>query len=424
MNVSAADVCFWSLDSPTSRQAISLFHLLDQQPDRAVLIARLDAACKRFPKLNYRRKPLPSSAWELDPVFTLENHLQWKQLTSTDSKAGEVNAEEVGDTFKSAAELEFSRELPVEHPLWKIVVFTHDTLPGAALLYVIHHSVADGISGMALFYSLCDAITPQRSSTEPQQRTFRRALPWGFSHPVASIRRILADGLAAPHQNSLHGINSAARRIESRQYALPLLAPLRKRFSLSVNECYLLMVTRGLQALLADSSPGQLQCAALVPVNLRADIDFDQLGNQLTAVRILLPVDEPRMEEQAKRIKRELTRVQTDGSIGAYQLLSSILARMPLFLRQKFLWAAARRIECICTNAPGPRKPQGIAGARILSTDGIPALLPSQGLGFAAVRYTRSLSLCAVYDPAILSKITPFFDAVDLALTTVGDDEL
>ena len=421
MNVSAADICFWGLDSPHSHQAIALYNVLDSRPDAEQLRDRLLQTIEVFPKLKKRRCPKPSSAWEPASDIDLNYHLQFKTLDN-------AYLENIDTAFQKQAEQEFSTPLDLDRPLWRIIVISHPSLSHAALLYSIHHSLADGLSGMALFYTLCDNSPETAAGANLSAlRSFKRTRAWEHSSYLASYRRLIGDALKRVHTHSLKGNNSTQRRFMLKPIPLCEIKKFRSDSNpangttLSVNEFFLQVVTNGLRNYFESRKETPTPCAALIPVNLRNKQDITELGNHLTAVRVLLPVNEASASRQSKLITDELQRVQSDGSFDAYAIASGITSLIPSGLRHRLLRYVAKRIDCICTNAPGPKKTRWIAGAKICQTWGIPALMHSQGIGFAAVRYEDTLYISCVSDPGIVKDPDLLMQGIDLYLQSLSE---
>lgn len=395
MNVSAADICFWGIEGTGSHQAIALYNHLDSLPDEALLQTRLRAACAHFPKLQQRRSALHSNDWEVLPDIDFSYHLCFRQLPkgTTTEALHRLTAEE------------FSRGLDLDKPLWRIVVLHEPLQSNCVLLYLIHHSLADGMSGMALFYTLCDEHErPSTALNTKALRSFRRAGSWKMEKEKNALLRMLKDVLCKPAASSLQVSNSTKRRLHTLVVDEQRIKAARQTHSLSLNEVFLLAVTSALRSYLLAADEALRPCAALVPVNLREDHPIELLGNQLSAVRLILPVDVASLDEQIRTLRANLQYVQQQGSYAGYDRFSRILARLPYLLRLYALKSAARRIDCICTNAPGPNTARWIAGARINQTFGLPALMHSQGLGFAAIRYAKAVHFSIVTDATLANE--------------------
>lgn len=410
MNVSAADICFWGLDTTTSHQAVALYHLLESTPDKTALEQRLRSAIKLFPKLSMRRADKPSSRWQQIENHDLDDHLQFRVASSADNN------------FRDAIAEEFSSPLLLNKPLWRMVVLSHPSTTKCALLFTVHHSMADGMSGMALFYALCDS-NPEWDSEIPQKslRTFRRAASWKETHSLSGYRRLLQDGLRPAPTHDLRGQNSTHRRLLITNFTISDTQQYRLKHKATINEIFLLCITAGLRQYFLSKQNTPPPCSALIPVNLRTTGDITALGNHLTAVRVALPVEKSCINEQRTLLQVELQRIQEDGSFSAYARLSSILAKLPWFVRNSLLHKSSKKIDCICTNAPAPKSIRWIAGAKILETYGIPALMPGQALGFAAVRYGHQLHLSLVHDPAILQDASPILAGINQCMQHIAE---
>jgi WS/DGAT/MGAT family acyltransferase len=157
--LSGEDLTFWWLDSPAQPTTMAMLMVLDRAPDTARLRTAFERAVEAVPRLAQRVRDAPLDLtlphWETDPTFDLDYHVRVHALAG----AGDMAA--LWHEVIPAYETPFDRS----RPLWEARVY-HGLAPGgrAALFFKLHHAVADGVGGNAIFAAMTDE---QRDAAGP-----------------------------------------------------------------------------------------------------------------------------------------------------------------------------------------------------------------------------------------------------------------
>src|SRR4030095_14104869 len=150
--LSGEDLTFWWLDSPAQPTTMAMLMILDRAPDAVRLRSAFARAVEAVPRLAQRVRDAPLDLtlphWEDDPTFALDYHVRVHALAG----AGEMAA--LWHEIAPAYETPFDRS----RPLWEARIY-HGLSPGgrAALFFKLHHAVADGVGGNAIFAAMTDA---------------------------------------------------------------------------------------------------------------------------------------------------------------------------------------------------------------------------------------------------------------------------
>jgi WS/DGAT/MGAT family acyltransferase len=338
--------------------------------------------------------------WADDPGFDPARHVASDSLPA-------------GVSFTEWCARQIVRPLDRERPLWRAEVVSG--LPGNrfGVLIVVHHAVADGLTGVALTAALLD------SSTDPPAQGGELAGPAPVGQPTAAApiapprrslparlrqhRRQLADAAAdfrsrAP-VTSLSGPISAQRRLATVRLPLEELHQAGHRLGVTVNDLLLAAVTGGLRELLAahgDDLTG-LVLRTTVPVGARG-------AGQATGMLLVgLPVGDPDPLSRLAAIHQDTSRRKARLQRGGGNVLDVLHLPTPA-ARLGVRWMrriAGRGINLFVTNVPGPDRPLALAGARLLEAVPIAPLVRGVPLGIAALSYAGALHICIDADVAV-----------------------
>ena len=209
--LSGEDLSFWWLDSPMQPTTMAMLMVLDRAPDERRLRHALERAVLAVPRLAQRVVDAPLNLtlprWELDPTFDLDYH--WRRH----ALSGSADLDELFREIAPAYETPFDRS----RPLWEVRLY-EGLEPGhrAALFFKLHHAVADGVGGNAIFAAMTDAereppddgnLTLAQKGRWPTERSLparvidalrdRMELDLGRAEAAA---RALVDGVQHPEQ--------------------------------------------------------------------------------------------------------------------------------------------------------------------------------------------------------------------------------
>ena len=336
-------------------------------------------ALGRYERLGQRmrRTPLDLTApsWQEDPDFALSRHIRWAALPGPCDE--QVLRELVAD--------ELTRRLDREHPLWQVVVV--DNLAGNrwAVIVKAHHSMVDGIAGVTVFESLCDA-EPEGA---PEQPAHTRAagpsviglaatmarLPYTASRFAVRTARTLAPvllGAVVPTPtSSLNGPLGRRRRYAVAQTSLPELHDIGAAFDSTVNDVAVTALAGAYRRLLCERgeqpAPGSVRI--VIPVSVRSGDAKHAMGNRVSVLIAPLPVDIDDPVERLRAVHDRIARHRSRGEAEAEASLLTLADRLPAGVAAWVFRAATRfpqrGISALATNVPGPRRRLDIAGGEV-----------------------------------------------------------
>jgi WS/DGAT/MGAT family acyltransferase len=353
--------------------------------------------------------------WAADPSFDPDRHIAAATLPP-------------GVDLATWAADRIVRPLPLDRPLWRAEGV--DGLPAGrfAVIIVVHHVLADGITGVTLAGSLLD---PDPDATGPPTVAYPTpALP---THLDISRDRLrgLAAGLgrmragSRPRRSARRRLQAIRSRIrESRALlgtrtsttSLPrTVGPTRRlvvlrwpldevrgsghALGVTVNDLLLAAVTGGLRTLLQARGDDveQLTLRTSVPAATRE-------GRQASGILLVdLPVRESdplRRLELVHRATAEQKRSLTAGTPD----ITDVMHLPPPLARLGMRWLrhyGGTRVNLFVSNVPGPPAPVWLAGARLLEAVPVAPLVQRVGLCVAALSYAGELAMSVHADGSV-----------------------
>ncbi|MGV9665244.1 wax ester/triacylglycerol synthase family O-acyltransferase [Nocardia niigatensis] len=392
--------------------------LSGETPSRAEFTAAMAQRVSANERLRQRirRAPLDLAVpvWESDPNFDLAHHIRWSALPEP--------ADEPALREFVAAEL--AERLDRDHPMWECVVIEH--LAGGRWVVIVkaHHSLVDGVSGVALLESLCDpceAAGPTSTSLEgaaaqPKDEGSAATGPkdrfgWlvsGLRLPVEvpryavgmmrSLVPVVAGVISAPESSSLNGPIGRQRRYAIARASLPEIREIGRGLDATVNDVVLAALTSAYRAVLIarGEQPTGNTMRILVPVSMRAADAKSIFDNRVSAVLSLLPLHLDDPVERLATIHRRMARHKSGGAAQAEKSLLTVAGWLPFapvaWGMRLFSRLPQRGVTAVATNIPGPRRTLTMVGREVLEL--IPAVPIAMRLrtGIAILSYGDQLT--------------------------------
>ena len=339
--------------------------------------------------------------WQDDPLFDIRRHVFHVTLSPPGGEA----------ELQALAGRILSQTLDRSKPLWDVHVIDGLKDGRGALIWRVHHALADGVSGAELMRLLLDP-TPEVPRTLPKPR-YRRAR-------TRAEQPSLANGISVAINSTLGGLLEFeagmldfARALfhDSAQSPLKGLAGLLPEFTASierlpfnkpctgersfcwteldmaevqaarqsvggtVNDVILAILTRALARYV--KMHGQSVVSRFVrivcPVNLRPPDRDNGLGNQISFLPIALPMDARGPVRMLQAVAARTETLKRCGALGFVTLAAKWFAAAPPPLQALF-WRSIPEVilpvpllNIICTNVIGSPTPLYAVGKRMLA---------------------------------------------------------
>lgn len=352
-----------------------------QAPSRAEFSAWLGERISHVGRLSQRvrRAPLELTApeWEQDPEFDLAQHIRWTALPTPRDES----------MLRELIAVELEQRLDRDHPLWECVVVEQLAGNRWAMIVKAHHSMVDGMSGIALLERLCDPEAPGRApDSSPRSVRPRRGLgEWvttGIRLPLTAPRFALSmvravvpvvySALAPSTPSSLNGPIGRKRRYAVAKVSMSDIRAIEETFGTSVNDVALAAITTAYRRLLRhrDEEPTADKIRVLVPVSMRGGDAESALDNRISVILPYLPVELSDPVEQLIAVHERVARHRARGEAEAETSIVSMAQFLPFRIGA---WAVRmaghfpqRSVAALATNVPGPRRRLGVDGRDVL----------------------------------------------------------
>jgi diacylglycerol O-acyltransferase / wax synthase len=394
------DAAFLQIEDsePYASMAIASAAVFDgPAPSTAEFAELLAGRLPLIPRYRQRARQVPLDlgppVWVDDPDFDLRRHLH------------RVTAPAPGGDAELAAVVAkiMSTRLDRDRPLWDYTIIDGLARRRWALLSKIHHCLADGVSGTALYQVILDPTPEPRPPApdhwEPAGVPSDLALaaaalrglalnPWAqasavshlLRHPAALRERAVAvtRGAAAlaaamwpARSSSLAGPLTAERRFAFARGRVADVTAVRRAFGGTFNDVALAAVTAGFRSLLEarGETPRPDLVRTLVPVSVRVVGAEGTPDNRVSLMLAMLPVHIADPVERLGAVARHLEELKAAHEAEAGAALVALAGVGPFPTSALPVRTAARlaqrAVVSVATNVPGPRMPLYALGRRL-----------------------------------------------------------
>lgn len=447
----AADAAWLHMDRDTNPMVVNSISLLGEQPSYEAVVEVLERRLVgRFPRFRQRvadplgRRP----AFEHDPNFEISAHVHRRALPPPGDRAALEAL--VGDLI--------APPIDPTRPLWHVYLI-EGFEGGAALLWRIHHCIADGVALSQVMLSITDeagdgdgaeqaagspggggsalgrlarlpgealsagrrlggAAIHEGIETAAHPEHLRELASLGLRDVSTATRLLTARADAA---TSLRGPLSGRRRVAwTRPVSLAEVKEASRRRRVTINDTLVTALAAALKAELdgadADGLPEQIH--AMIPFNLRRldePVDFD-LGNAFALVLLELPLGEMSPAERMREVNSRMGKIKhSHEALIAHGMVGAI-GLTPPWLEDRLIGFFTEKASLVVTNVPGPRERLHIAGAPI---DGVLVWAPcsgSLGMTVSIFSYAGEVTAGFMVDSALLDDAAPLARAYEAEL--------
>jgi diacylglycerol O-acyltransferase / wax synthase len=440
------DAFLLHIETPTNLMVITCLLFFDQPID---IIELKEIITERWLKFERFQKRVVNTGiirktpkWEFDPTFDINAHIQEVELTSPGDESALKDL--VNDLM--AAPMDMTK------PPWKIFL-VENYAEGSVMVARFHHTLADGLSLVNVFTSLGDDDA-RSSEGGPPSYTHRNpasligrlivsplkltkkafgVTEWALKQSLEMIdnpdyiRDTLVDvagnaqmvskyviGKSDP-DTSLHGQSGIAKSSSwSVSIKFEEVKSLGRDLGGTVNDVMLTAITGGLRRYL-EANEEMIDfpdITALMPVNLRNNGDFENLGNQIGMVLMPLPVGQQNPLDRYQVVKTRMDDLKQSGEPDIiFSFLNTSLFKSKL-LATTMVGVLSPKASLLVTNVPGPKVQITFNGRNICHPVFWIPLPKGWGLGISILSYASEITLGVTVDASLIPDPNPILEGI------------
>ena len=443
----SADVLWLNMDRPTNLMVIVSVVLLESRPDwdRVLDVVR-ERIIEPYPVFSQRAsrpQGLSGHRWEDDPDFDLARHVTRVTLS------GEGTAAEADAELQAYVEEHLPRPFDRSRPLWEVhLVDGHGA--GAALVFRIHHALADGIALTRVLLGLTeDAEGRPGDLVGPPATTDLATLPLappsggdgGTGQGVAAsglrlarattrsgwerlrskgARAAVADAagltlrtgqvvsdllLTTNPRSAVGGVPGHRKRLVwTEPLPLPGLKQAGRLVGATLNDVLLSAVAGALHTYQDGRGHAPVDLVTMVPVNVRP-LDEPlprELGNRFALVFLRFPSRDATPLGRLALSKARMDWLKASPEAALTFALISVIGRFPAELERRVVDFFADKAIGVTTNVAGPREVRYLGGVAVT---GVLGWVPGSGrhtLGFCIVTYADAVRIGIMADESVV----------------------
>ncbi len=380
---------------------------------------------------RYRQKVEHAAAgvyWRDDPNFDLARHMKRLKLPG---RGGKQELERfVGDLA--------SEPLDPNHPLWTVHII-EEYEGGAAVVFRMHHAIADGMALMGVTTALVDGpgrkahraappdedegwlqtlmapvVAAINAGTQASTSTLRGALDLARDPFRAANLLLDGAGVAGELGYLLFMPSDSATRFKGKPTGvkrvawceplkLPEVKAVSRALGASINDMLLACVAGAMRRYLeekGDRTEG-VECRALAPVNLRQPGDAE-LGNRFGIVGVELPVGVEHPIERLMTVRQRMLALKTSYEPATTLGLYAALGYLPKIAQDQLFDLIASRATAVMTNVPGPTEPLTVAGSVLRQSLFWVPQSCDLGMGVSIFSYAGKVQFGLIADAALI----------------------
>ncbi|HEY2436901.1 MAG TPA: wax ester/triacylglycerol synthase domain-containing protein [Solirubrobacteraceae bacterium] len=413
--LSAEDLSILALEDETVAGHTCKVIVLDGPIDLERLRASIRSRLDRVPELSERLSQIDGEpCWVPDSRVDLRAHV-----------VGCERVEPANDTgLATTAARIFERRLDRSRPLWRINVVSELDGGRSALIWRIHHALADGATAMRMVRGALwdeERVADVREATSGQRPAAPKHVTAAARHRFGALRAAAREVPQPWMRSPFDGHIDAHREVAFATVELERLRRMAKATDgATVNDVVLAVIAGGLRRWL-EAHHGHLGAVRVkVPVSLHEPAvaparGVATPGNRDSFFCLDLPLEgnDPLARLDAIRSATRVRKQEHDAE--HLDALMRRLGRAPGLRRfAERVLAHPRSFALNVSNVPGPRKTVRVLGLRVDALYSLAEIRRHHALRIAVVSLADTLNFGLVADPTLLPDVDALASAIQL----------
>ncbi len=399
--MSDAEGLMWRLEKdPHLSSTIGTVTLLDRAPDFELFKQRLLRATLAIPRLRQRVQTSPGNlsapTWVNDSDFDIDSHVRRIALPKPGTER----------QLFDLASLLCSDPFDRTRPLWQFTVVEGLKGHRAAIIQKLHHTIADGESGVQLSLEYLDferdavqpaPLTPDdvdsaaedlRDADTIAADAVRDFLAGGLRFPLGvakQVKELLADPTQLPDASNaaadtFRGIisqlsdteaahspiwtqHSTRRRLEHATAPFAETKSAAKALGGTLNTAFMTIATEAASRYHQSLGSPVESLRSSMAISTRTD---ESGANAFSLVRMMVPTGEMGIDERFRAIHAAADAALAGSSNASLDALAALASALPTSLITRLARQQAHTVDFATSNVRGAPVPLFVAGARLL----------------------------------------------------------
>ena len=412
--LSIEDLTILGLETETVAGHTCKVIVLGDRIDAGLLRASIASRLDRALPLRMRLADVGGApSWVLDPDLDLDEHVVLAGATEPLDMAG----------LRGAVARVFEQRLDRSRPLWRIDVIPSLAGGGSALVWRIHHALADGATAMRVADA---ALWDERPDATGRRRSAATTKPvsTAVEQRFAGLRAAAREAPHPWHRSPFNGHIDARRAVAFTSVEFDgLRSVARATDGATINDAVLTVVAGGLRRWLEDRH-GHLGAVRIkVPVSLHDPAPGGDHAAEEGNRDSFFCLDVPLAADPMDRLRaiRRATRVRKEGHDAKEldELMRGLAHAPPLRSFAERVLTNSRSFALNVSNVPGPRQPVHVLGAPVRALYSIAEIREHHALRIAVVSLYDTLNFGLTADPTLVPDVDHLADHMQADVTAM-----
>lgn len=408
--LSSEDARILALETgPIRGHTLKMLLIEDSLGDDALPMLRKEISRRlpEAPRWKQRLVNAPESptglAWQDDPAFDIARHVQ---VVSEKQPVDELGLRRIVSGVMT---------IPLDRtrPLWEVSVVPRLENGRWAVIWKVHHSLADGMTMMHAGARLLWTEENSKLSAQHALHSSEEKSPALLARSARLATLLGYRGVVLREFHRVHQLSPLAETVGPHrataftQLSLEDLRSLGKAIDpeVTINDVLLTIVAGALRRWLQEEHSYQTQMKAQVPVSLHPHLgEDDPFGNRDSFLFVDLPLSEGDPIARVRAISQETKLRKNRHDARAIYAMEDHLSHAPALLRESFqkLVQGPHEYSLNISNVPGPSGPIHVLGRRVSAMVSFAEIAPYHALRVAAVSLNGSLFIGLCADPHVV----------------------
>ena len=383
------DYAWYRMDTKHNLMVINVAMMFEGKPDIRTLRQTISERLAAYPRFSQRvvmqhKQPV----WQEVQHFDHASHVEYRRLPRAWAQ------DELQQYLSSLS----SVPLDKNRPLWMMSVLENPD-SGFAIVFRLHHCVADGIAMMHIISQLTDELNatgaaPVQAAPAETDNIINRSLQNSAHLAAVALETGKLATLISDTRSQMKGKPGAAKQVcWSESLSLDQVKAVGKRHAATVNDVLCGAISGALRDYLDETGDaahgGKIRAA--VTLNLRDKAKAHELGNHFGLIALTMNTGLSEPLARLQQVQTSLLQLKASRQAHATHAVLSIAGHLPLPLQHLALNMFTDKGTMVISNLEGPSSERTLAGQRMTDLLFWVPQTGNIGLGMSIVSYAGKI---------------------------------